>query len=102
MAEKLEESQLVTHEELLVAQLNVYETKTRVGFKTFTAGGTKEIKDLKDECDALKKRLADMEKRIKPRDPKKEGKLKREIKEIRELIKQTFPPGTGVPQKKTI
>ena len=55
MAEKLEESQLVTHEELLVAQLNVYETKTRVGFKTFTAGGTKEIKDLKDECDALKK-----------------------------------------------
>ena len=63
---------------------------------------SKEIKELKDECDALKKRLADMEKRIKPRDPKKEGKLKREIKEIRELIKQTFPPGTGVPQKKTI
>jgi hypothetical protein len=43
-----------------------------------------------------------MEKRIKPRDPKKESKLRREIKEIRELIKQKFPPGTGVPQKKTI
>ena len=63
---------------------------------------SKEIKDLKDECDALKKRLADMEERIKPRDPKKESKLRREIKEIRELIKQSFSPGTGVPQKKTI
>ena len=63
---------------------------------------SKEIKDLKDECDALKKRLANMEKRIKPRDPKKESKLRREIKEIKEFIKQAFPPGTALPQKKTI
>ena len=63
---------------------------------------SKEIKELKAECDALKKRLADMEKQIKLWDPKKESKLRREIKEIRELIKQGFPPGTALPQKKTI
>ena len=43
-----------------------------------------------------------MEKQIKPRDPKKESKLIREIKEIREIIKQGFPPGIALPQKKTI
>ena len=42
-----------------------------------------------------------MKKQIKPQDPKKESKLRREIKEIRELIKQSFPTGTGLPQKKT-
>jgi predicted nucleic acid-binding Zn-ribbon protein len=57
---------------------------------------SKEIEDLKDECDALKKRLADMEKKIKPRDPQKEWKLKERIEALEGLINSS---GNNLPEK---
>ena len=77
-------------------QANIYAFQLSVRRERHNVQQSKEIEDLKDECDALKKRLADMEKKIKPRDPQKEWKLKERIEALEGLINSS---GNNLPEK---
>ena len=63
---------------------------------------SKEIKELKDECDALKKRLADMEKQIKLWDPKRKVSWKEKLRRLENLLNKDSLPAQHYHKKRQL